>query len=362
MLSSDARELVMTYGWNTTAYQILNPGLVHWYAVGDRAVVGYVRRGAVLLVAGAPVSALDSLRAVAIEFEEFARTQGCRVCYVCAADRLRDLLADSNRHAAVVIGAQPVWDPRRWTAMLAGNRALRAQLNRARNKHVTIESLPPAAGRHDAQLQRVLAAWLATRALPPLHFLVEPHTLAGAVADRILLIARRAGAIVAFLVASPVPARNGYLIEQVARAPYAPNGTSELLIDAAMRRFAADGRAYATLGLVALSTNADPLRARNPLWLRALITFARAHANRFYNFRGLERFRHKLMPERWETIYAISAERRFSIGTLYAMGAAFSGIAPWRAVARGAWRALVHEARSLRRRRSLHVDRTVRTA
>jgi hypothetical protein len=27
-----ARELVMTYGWNTTAYQILNPGLRHWFA------------------------------------------------------------------------------------------------------------------------------------------------------------------------------------------------------------------------------------------------------------------------------------------------------------------------------------------
>jgi phosphatidylglycerol lysyltransferase len=360
MLPPDAREIVMTYGWNTTAYQILNPGLTHWHSAGHRAVVGYVRRGNVLLVAGAPVCALESLRAVAIEFEEFARAQGCRVCYVCAADRLRDLLVGSNRHATVVIGAQPVWDPRRWSAMLTGNRALRAQLNRARNKGVTIESIPAAAGRHDAQLQRVLAAWLATRALPPLHFLVEPDTLAGAVADRILLIARRAGAIVAFLVASPVPARNGYLIEQVARSPQAPNGTSELLIDAAMRRFAADGRAYATLGLVALSTNAGPPGACNPLWLRALITFARAHANRFYNFRGLERFRHKLMPDRWETIYAISAERRFSIRTLYAMGGAFSGIAPWRAVARGVWRALGQEACRMRRRRSMRVDRSPR--
>ena len=92
--------------------------------------------------------------------------------------------------------------------------------------------------------------------MPPLHFMVEPRTLHGVVADRVLLVARRAGAAVAFLVASPVAARNGFLIEQVARSPRAPNGSSELLIDAAMRRFAEDGRVYVTLGLVALSSQA----------------------------------------------------------------------------------------------------------
>lgn len=76
----------------------------------------------------------------------------------------------------------------------------------------------------------------------------------GVVVDRVLVLAPRAGSAVAFLVASPVVARNGYLIEQVARAPRAPNGSSELLIDAAIRRFADDDRVYVTLGPVALSS------------------------------------------------------------------------------------------------------------
>ena len=54
--------------------------------------------------------------------------------------------------------------------------------------------------------------------------------------------------------------------------------------------------------------------------------FARAHANRFYNFRGLEYFRTKMQPTAWETIYLISREHRFSLRTLYAVGrGAFSG-------------------------------------
>ncbi len=78
----------------------------------------------------------------------------------------------------------------------------------------------------------------------------------------------------------------------------------------------------------------------SPLWLRSLMCFARAHANRFYNFRGLEQFRAKLQPANWEKIYVISRERRISPATLYAVGGAFSGIAPWRAVGLGLLKAL----------------------
>jgi phosphatidylglycerol lysyltransferase len=81
-----------------------------------------------------------------------------------------------------------------------------------------------------------------------------------------------------------------------------------------------------------------------------MTAFARAHANRFYNFRGLERFRAKMSPEYWETIYAISNERSFSLRTLCAIGAAFSGVSPWRALGLGVIRALRDEARRMRPR------------
>jgi lysylphosphatidylglycerol synthetase-like protein (DUF2156 family) len=118
-------------------------------------------------------------------------------------------------------------------------------------------------------------------------------------------------------------------VEELARSSRAPNGTSELLIDAAMTRFAEAGCTWATMGLVALASGTFK---QNPLWLRTLMSMARAHANRFYNFRGLEHFRTKMHPAFWEPIYAISNERRFSPRALYAMGGAFSGISPMRAI------------------------------
>ncbi len=344
--SSFARELILAHGSNSTAYQILNPGIEHWFPTGIPAVVGYTRRARVLLAAGAPVCAPELLPRVCAEFEAFARAQGCRVCYVCAQERLRDLLP-RRAHAAIALGAQPVWDPRRWHAFVQSNASVRQQLNRSRNKSVEVESADPARSASSPELRSVLQEWLHARHLPPLHFLVEPDILRSLDADRVLLVARRHGAAVAFLIASPIAARNGYLVEMLARSRSAPNGTIELLIDFAMRRFAEENRAYLTLGLVALARAAGHELRRNPFWLRGMMNFARAHANRFYNFRGLEHFRAKLSPTVWEPVYAISNEPRFSPQTLYAIGAAFSGISPWLAIGIGIAKAMRAEVDNL---------------
>ncbi|HTU43552.1 MAG TPA: DUF2156 domain-containing protein [Bryobacteraceae bacterium] len=343
MSSALARELVLSYGWNSTSYQILNPGINHWFSPTMRAVVGYIRKGNVFNVAGAPVCHPHFLPAVCAEFEAAADRQRCRVCYVCAEDRLHDLFATSANHAAIVIGAQPVWNPQTWHYIIQRQASLRAQLNRSRNKGVIIETISPDQMVSHRGVRRVLREWIASRRLPPLSFLVEPDVLDGVMQDRVSLVAMRHGNPIAFLVASPVVAKNGYLIELLARSPYAPNGVSELLINAAMRLFASENCSYITLGLVALATAARREMHLNPIWLRAAMNFARAHANRFYNFRGLEQFRLKMLPDRWETIYAISNERSFSPRTLYSMGASFSSISPWLAIGIGLAKAIQRE-------------------
>lgn len=343
MSSERARELVMQYGWNATCYQILNPGISHWFSCTTAAVAGYTRKYRTLLVAGSPVCAAERLPDVCAEFEAFARSEGCRVCYVCAEERLRDLFEQSPQHAIVTLGAQPVWDPREWPAVIQKQRSLRAQLNRCRNKKVTVERLTPTEAANNPELNRILAEWLRSRCLPPMHFLVEPHILSTLVDDRAIFVARRETVPVAFLVGCPMVARCGYLVELLARTPAAPNGASELLIDHAMRDFAREGNTRVTLGLVALARAADQGIERNPLWLSTMMKLARAHANRFYNFQGLEQFRVKMSPHEWEPVYAIATEKHFSPLTLYSMGAAFAGRSPWSAVGLGAVKALRQE-------------------
>jgi phosphatidylglycerol lysyltransferase len=120
------------------------------------------------------------------------------------------------------------------------------------------------------------------------------------------------------------------------------------MIDTAMRALAAGGYEYATLGLSPLSIRADIKPFRNPLWLGILLAWMRRHAQRFYNFDGLDAFKAKLRPEKWEPVFAISNEARFSLRTLYAIASAFSGNAPVRLFLGGLWRALLTEIKWLR--------------
>ncbi len=329
-----ARELVLEYGWNATAYQIINPGITHWFAAGNDAVIGYVLRCGVRVVAGAPVCALERLPAVVAEFEHQARRAGERVCYFGAEARMEQLCAGDTARSMVLLGAQPAWQPAHWAGIISTRASLRAQLARARNKDVRVTEWATERATGNAELRRCLAEWLATRGLPPLHFLIEPQTLQR-LFDRRVFVAQRGNSVVGFLVASPVPTRSGWLVEQNVRGHSAPNGTAELMIDTAVRAMNADAADYVTLGLAPLSRRAGLPTLDNPFPIRATLAWVRAHGRRFYNFDGLDAFKTKFKPDRWEPVYAIANEPRFRMATLYAIAMAFTNGAPVSTIARG---------------------------
>jgi phosphatidylglycerol lysyltransferase len=337
--------LVLAHGWNATVYQTLNRGIDHWYTAAGDGFVGYVTRAGMRVVAGAPVCPEAQLPAVIAEFERDAAGAGQRVCYFAAGERLERVRRTMSGSAEVVLGAQPVWHPAVLARTIATRPTLRAQINRARNKGLVVRehdaNLGPA---ERAPLERMLEQWLSTRGLPPLHFLVEPYTL-DRLGDRRLFVAQRGGVLVGFLVASPVPLRHGWLIEQCVRASLAPNGTTESLIAHTTDVIAAEGAVYLTLGLSPLSRRARVPPGRNPLWLRATLAWVRAHGRRFYNFDGLDAFKAKFRPESWESIFALTNEPRISPRTLYAIAAAFCEGRPEWTIARALARAVKDEAR-----------------
>jgi phosphatidylglycerol lysyltransferase len=226
---------------------------------------------------------------------------------------------------------------------------MRAQLNRAKNKGVTVSEFSPAEAQADRRLDDCLHQWLATKGLPPLHFLVEPETL-NRLENRRIFVAERNSDVIGFVTVSPVAERQGWLFEQFPHRPGAPNGTVELMIDAAMRVIALDGCRYATLGLAPLSRRALVEPFHNPLWLDVVLAWLRKHGQRFYNFDGLDAFKAKLRPERWEPVFAVSNESQVSFRTLYAIASAFSGNAPIRMLRGGLTKAAATEVVWLKHR------------
>ena len=347
--SDRARQLVLKFGWNTTCFQIVNPGIEYWFGTDGEAVIGYVTAGRSRVVAGAPVCRRERLPEVIKTFEADAARDGLKVCYFGAEARLETALRNSRDHARVLLGAQPVWSPSNWSENVRQHRSLRAQLKRAQNKGVLICEWPVGEAHGNERLRDCLRQWLDTKGLPPLHFVVEPDTLER-LENRRIFVAEQGSMVVAFLVLSPIPERNGWLTEQFPHHPLAPNGTVELMMDTAIRSLANDGFDYVTLGLSPLSKRANIAPFDNPVWLKMVLAWMRKHGQRFYNFDGLDAFKSKLRPERWEPVFAISNEPEFSRGTLYSIALAFTENAPFRVLADGLVRAAKTEVRWVKER------------
>jgi phosphatidylglycerol lysyltransferase len=178
---------------------------------------------------------------------------------------------------------------------LSKRSSLREQLRRARAKGVRVRRVAVSALVADASLksaiERLLDRFVASRRLAPMGFVVQLDPFRHA-ARKIAFVAERDGELLGYLGVVPIPGRNGWFLEDLVRDRHAPNGTGELMIDAAMRAAVDDGIAHATLGLAPLSGPIPEALAR----IRDMTRF-------LYDFRGLRRFKEKLGPVAFEPVY-----------------------------------------------------------
>ncbi len=278
------------HGWNSTSFQILEPGFRYWVD-GEDTCVGYVDTGSAWVVAGAPIAPPERLAEVVTRFVAAAKAQRRRVCCFGTEARFQDTVGWS----ALRIGDQPVWGARDWASVVRESKSLREQLRRSRAKGVVVRALEVTelAPGHPvrARLDALIARWLATKQIAPMGFLVQLDPFSFPEEKR-YFIAERGDAIVGFLAVIPVYARRGWFFEDLLRDPSAPNGTVELLVDAGMRAAAAENVEHVTLGLAPLAGEVSP-------WLR----FARRWGKPLYDFEGLHTFKAKLKPQTWDPIY-----------------------------------------------------------
>jgi phosphatidylglycerol lysyltransferase len=307
-----ALALLRRHGWNATSFQILEPGFSYWFDRDD-AAVAYLDTGGAWVAAGAPIAEPERAPAAALAFVAAAAARGRRACFFGTENRF----AAAVPFAAMRIGEQPAWDPAAWDEVLRGTRSLREQIRRARAKGVDVRPFDPHLlaqpdGGPRAAVERLVARWEAARPMPPMGFLVQMH-LHTELEERRFFTAAQGDTLVGFLSMVPVFARRGWFVEDLVRLPEAPNGTAELLVDAAMRAAAAEGSGYLTLGLAPLGGAVGP-------WLR----IARRTGGPLYDFRGVHAFKAKLRPQTWTPIFISYPRAQLGVTTVYDALAAFA--------------------------------------
>jgi phosphatidylglycerol lysyltransferase len=211
--SSLARELILAYSWNPIAYQVLNPGIQHWFSDRPDALIGYIECGRIRVVAGAPVCDPGIMLTVAKEFEIDTERRHERVCYFHVGPRFVSAVRELPNYSFACIGSLPYWNPMEWHSILKAHDSLRYQIARARNKEITVSEMATKAAAEDPELHTIREEWLRRKHLPPLHFLIEPEIF-GKLADRRLFVAKRNRHLMGYLLCTPMPNRNGWLFEQ----------------------------------------------------------------------------------------------------------------------------------------------------
>lgn len=284
------RAALEAHGHDAMAFEGLKAGMRHWRDPDSTAVLAFADVAGAWVAVGAPRDA-----EVAGRFELAARAAKKRALFFGAEQPLPGW-------SALPLGEQPIFEPGAWARALGASRRLREQLRRAKKKKVSVRSLDGSALEAlRPRVESLARGWLAAHHLEPLGFVVAVEPFYEADRHR-YLAAELDGRLVGFLSAVPIPASSGWLIEDVFRAPDAPNGTSELLIDAFMRLASRADPAPADLvPAVDVTLGLAPLTGELPFWLR----LARFAARPLYDFDGLAAYKRRLHASRWAPVWLL---------------------------------------------------------
>jgi lysylphosphatidylglycerol synthetase-like protein (DUF2156 family) len=274
----------------------------------DGAIV-YGEFGSVWLAAGDPIAKPEDVPQLVQGFLAAARKAKRIVAFVPASENFARQ-AQALNLSALKIGAAPYFDLQTWNPRGNGAKKMRAGVNQAIRAGVRIELIDELSEQIKREVAKLALDWLKSRpAATTFGWLlaVDPFLR---FEDKKLFAARDKDArLVGLLSVSPIPARNGWYLEDVLRGNNTPSGTSDLLVVETLRHLKADGAKLATLGTTPLAKEGDDRLSTkgHPVLELALRTLSRRFST-FYSFAGLRTFKSKFVPTWWESEYVLLQE------------------------------------------------------
>jgi len=306
---------VERHGANADSFQALQSH--HRRLVFDGlGLVACARVGRFTVVAGDPVAEPGRLTDL---LAALRRGLPGPVALVSASGPVRDELA-AQGWGWLKVGEEPYWEPARWGLEGKAVSRVRAGVNSARNKGLTVHEAGYGRTAWDgdlADMRAVADAWAHSHEVRQLGFLLTLSPFEEPARRRFFLARDDAGACMGFLVAVPIYARGGWYFQDFVRHPAAPNGTVELLFHEAMTALKSAGAHLVTLGTAPLA-GLDRERPQ-AAWLHRVLMFAYDHFDQFYHFQSLAEYKAKFAPHWWEPKYLVFTPRRLRARLLFSV-------------------------------------------
>ena len=277
----------------------------------DRGHGGIVFRevGNVWLAGSDPLTPPDESAECLRQFFDFAKRRGRIAAVIPATARLAASVNGLDLTRAR-IGSAPYfaladWDPR-------GDRAkgLRAGVNRARRGGVWVRVVDQVDPWFKQELQVLCRQWSgAHRLRTELGWLIALDPLRHCHQKRFFAARDSNDRLVGLLAASPIPARDGWYLEDVLRSTEAPACTADLLVYSALKALQEEGASLATLGTVPFHLlSADKFALPGSPRIEAGVEQLGARIARIYNIEGLRHFKTKFVPDWWESEYLLCSK------------------------------------------------------
>ena len=300
-------------GTNSSHFVWLLAGL-KYYETANHWVFGYQTVGEVTLLAleplipGAPrVYAPQHQEQFAAAWAEFSAAARVRIAaFVAVYEPFLALLKNAG-FCCVKVGEEPWVDLNACIPTGNSGKGVRNARNQAINAGLRVEEWAPSEIAADAAklsvLREIHAEWRSGHVVEFGGFMnaSDPFELMGE--RRYFVLKSAKGRVESYLVATPVPGRQGYFLEDlIARRP-APRGAGELLTLEAMVALGESGAKEASLGVVSLTTMDSRANDGLPKAIKFLMVQVPAAMATVYNFDGLEMYRKRFKPRHWDSVH-----------------------------------------------------------
>jgi len=297
------------YGYNAHSLVAITSGARLWTCRETEGAVVFNDFGKVWLVPGEPLTSAGSQASLADRFLQAASAEGSSVGFLPVTERFAKHSSQLGLRA-VKIGSAPYFDLATWAPRGDRGKKARAGINQAHRAGVRVTHVVNIDEKLIRETNCLCKSWLTTRRSPiKFRWLFALDLFQHSERKKYFTARDATGRLVGFLAASPIPARNGWYLEDVLRLPDAPNGTADLLVVEVLKWLKRDGAKLATLGTapMAMEGSIDPFIRCSPRLSKVTRAVARVFSI-FYNFDGVRRFKAKFAPSWWESEYALVSQ------------------------------------------------------
>ncbi len=229
------------------------------------------------------------------------------------ADAAKDL-----SFKVVAIGKEPQFDLKKWNSELLSSK-LKSALRQVEKRGIVFEELS-LQQLHEKnmidEMNEILQSWFLSRASERFKSLTEVNPAAGST-DKKFFVARQAGRLDAFLIASPIYAKNGYFLQDLIRTGSSVSGVADALIVHALESLKNQGYEMASLGISPLAGLDDPVINKDHPKLNSLLKFVFKNQKFPVHFKDLYSFKKKFEPTHEEFAYVALSSRWFKLDQVW---------------------------------------------